>query len=333
MTDTPATVDVPSIGTQTGTAVNSAQAAPPVIRSAWVNRSPEDSFRIFTDEIGAWWPLPTHGVLGDRSAGVAFRDGNLVEIAIDGNESLWGEVTAWDPPRRVTVAWHPGRDVDSAGTVEVSFEPDAGGTLVVIEHRGWERFGQDGVARRRSYVGPNAWGYVLDHFADGAEPVPGAADVSALAAAYENFFAEADRGGFGPPTDGGWDAAQVIAHMALNDAAMVRVCQDLVHGNETRFENEVCQDRAVLAAYIEAAGSMEALIGRARTFAQLVMAALTRLSPDQQGTEVPCRLLHDGEVMLERAMPWAAVAVQTQTELHVPAHIEQLQNLRTGSSA
>lgn len=39
-------------------------------------------------------------------------------------------------------------------------------TRVVIEHRGWEAFGDAGFASRRSYVGPRAWGSVIDHFAD-----------------------------------------------------------------------------------------------------------------------------------------------------------------------
>ena len=29
-------------------------------------------------------------------------------------------------------------------------------------------------------------------------------------------------------------------------------------------------------------------------------------------TEVPCRLTHDGEVMVDRPLPWATIAVETQ---------------------
>lgn len=303
---------------------------PPVIRAAWVNRSAEDAFRIFTQEIGAWWPLPTHGIFGDRSGGVIFRDGKLIEFAVDGTEAVWGEVAVWDPPTRLVIAWHPGRDIAEASEVEVSFEAgtDATGTRVVVEHRGWDVFGEDAAARRLGYVGPNAWGYVLDHFADGAEVSPDAVDIAALTEAYEEFFAEAERGDFGEPADGGWNAEQVVAHVALNDAAMLATCQAIVHGNPTSFANEVCQDPAVLRGHVEHAGTMANLIAQGRATATAVLSAVQRLSPEQQRVEVPCRLLHDGAVVAERDIAWVSLAVDTQAAMHLPAHVEQLRNLR-----
>lgn len=301
---------------------------PPVIRAAWIDRTADDAFRVFTDEIGAWWPLPTHGLFGDRSGCVVFRDGKLVEQAVDGAEVVWGEVSTWDPPTRLVIAWYPGRDATEASEVEVLFEPHNDGTRVVIEHRGWQAFGEDAVNRRRDYVGPNAWGYVLDHYADSAEPHPDSVDVRDLSAAYDEFFAEAERGGFGSSPDGEWNAEQVIAHVALNDAAMLCVCQAMVHGGETRFENEVCQDPDVLANYIEEAGTMAVLIERGRSLSACVLASLQRLSSDQLQHEVHCCLSHDGQPLVDRPMPWAAVAVETQAAMHLPAHIDQLRNLR-----
>jgi uncharacterized protein YndB with AHSA1/START domain len=301
---------------------------PPVIRAAWVHRSPEDAFAVFSDEIGAWWPLPSHGLFGERSAAVVFRDQKLVEQSADGSEAVWAEVLEWEPPSRLVMTWHPGQDASDASQVEVVFEPEGDGTRVTIEHRGWEVFGDDGSNRRLGYVGPNAWGYVLDHFGDGAEVWSGAADVSGLVSAYDEFFATAESGGFGAAPEGEWNAEQVLAHVALNDAAMLCVNQAIVHRTSTRFENEVCQDPEVLGLWIESAGSMDELITRGRDMARLVTASLQRLAPDQLSTEVACRLLHDGQIMLERDMPWLAVAIETQAGMHIPAHIEQLRNLR-----
>ena len=70
----------------------------PVIRAAWVQRTPSDAFAIFTDEIGAWWPLPTHGLFGSDAGGLGFRDGLLIEHATDGRETTWGEIPAWNEP-------------------------------------------------------------------------------------------------------------------------------------------------------------------------------------------------------------------------------------------
>lgn len=302
---------------------------PPVVRAAWVNRSAEDAFEIFTTEIGAWWPLPTHGLFGDRSASVGFQDKRLVERSVDGSEVLWGSVLVWEPSRRLVLAWHPGGDSDQASEVEVLFASEGAGTRVVIEHRGWETFGEAAAARRLGYVGPNAWGYVLDHFADGAEVRLDAVDVTELAAAYQALFTEAEAGGFGDAPEGEWNAEQVVAHVALNDAAMLGVCQAIVHQKPARFENEICQDLDVLAAYIDANNGLAGLVDAGRDMSRLVLAALRRLSPDQLETLVHCCLQHYGETMMDRPMPWQAIAVQTQASMHLPAHIEQLRNLRS----
>lgn len=236
-------------------------AAAPVVRAAYVQRPQTETFAIFTDQIGAWWPLPTHGVFGEQAGGLEFRDGRLIELAVDGRESTWGEVRAWEPPSRMVISWHPGRDTGEQSEVEVRFEPDAAGTRVIIEHRGWETFGADARRRRRGYVGPSAWGYVLDHFADVAEPRDQAPDLGGLAAAYDAFFAEAERGGFGPPpADGEWDADQTLAHVALSDLATIAVSQAIIHEGPARFANVDWQTPDHLAAWIVRCGNTTGLI-------------------------------------------------------------------------
>ena len=309
----------------TGTA-----SRPPVLRAAHVSRPVDEAFAVFTERIGAWWPLPTHGVFGADAGGLAFEDGLLVERATDGRTSVWGEVLRCDPPHRVVLTWHPGRDADDASEVEVRFEPaPGGGTRVELEHRGWERFGADAVTRRRGYVGPGAWGHVLDHYADGAEPRPDAADVTALVAAYDAFFAEALRGGFGAPPPGEWDAPRVVAHVALSDLALTAVAQAIVQGRtDLEFANVVCQDPEVLTAFIDDTGDLEALVARGREIAATATAAVLRLGPDQLATPVHCRMLHDGEVALDATLPWGSLAVDTQASRHLTAHTGQLRDLR-----
>ena len=303
-------------------------AVAPVSRSATVACGIDDAFRIFTDEIGAWWPLPTHGMFGDQAGGVVFRNGQMIEHATDGREAVWAEVTRWEPPHGLALAWHPGRDADESSIVDVSFVADGDRTRVVIEHHGWESFGADAAAHRRGYVGPNAWGYVLDHFEDGVAPQVDAPDLSVLEATYEALFAAFEKGGFGPPPPGEWSAEEVLAHVALNDVAMVAVSQALVHGSPTRFENEVCQDPAVLERWIDRCADAEDMVGRARQCARQLMASLARLSVEQRAEAVHCRLLHDGHVVLDEPRPWGAVAIDVQAGMHLPAHIEQLDDLR-----
>lgn len=307
------------------------RSAPPVLRTASVPRPPAEVFEVFTRDIGAWWPVRTHGLYGDRSGGVRFAGHRLVETAIDGTETTWAEVLAWEPPDRLVLAWHPGRaEGGPASRVEVRFVPEDGGTRVELRHDGWEKFGDDALRRRRNLVGPNAWGYVLDHLADLTEPRPGSADLSGLRAAYEAFFDAAATGTFGPPPPGEWDADQVVAHVALNDLAMTAVAHALVHGAAPAFENHTCQDLTHLDALVARCGSREALVAFARGCSGHAMAAVGRLDADQLQQEVPCRLEHDGEVVMEADRPWGQIAIDLQAGMHLPAHLGQLDDLRAG---
>ncbi len=301
----------------------------PVLRAAQVRCSPEAAFAAFTERMGAWWPLTTHSVFGDRAGDVAFAGGRLVERSVDGAEAVWGSVLSWEPPHRFVVSWHPGAAPEDASEVEVRFLPDGDATRVEVEHRGWERFGDSAMMRRRGYVGPGAWGHVLDHYADVAEPREGVPGIDALREAYAAFFAEAERGGFGAAPDGEWGAREVLAHVALNDLAMTAVAHALVHRHTgLEFGNVVCQDPAVLAAEVARSTDLAAQVARGRHLADVATAAAARLDEDQRGEPVHCVLHHDGEVVLDDTWPWARLAVDTQASRHLPAHTGQLADLR-----
>lgn len=318
--------------------------ASPIVRTALVARPLGEAFAVFTDEIGAWWPLPTHSVFQAEAGGVHFVDGRLVERSIDGRDTVWAEVLEWDPPHRLVLAWHPGVEPGPSdqrppsGRVEVSFADEDGATRVQVRHDGWEAFGEEALRRRRDYIGPSAWGHVLDHFADGAEPrLDGAAPdlLAQLEEAYAAFFAEAERGlaaaGFAPPVDGGWTAEQVVAHIALNDLALTAVAHGLVHRGEPEYGNHACQVVDTLDQVVAEHGGddgLAGLIGFGRRCATQALAAARRLDEEQRDHPVPCRFEHDGEVVMEGPMPWAQVAIEIQATHHLPAHVEQLHNLR-----
>ena len=307
----------------------------PVLRSITVPVEPERAFAVFTEQIAAWWPTSTHGLYGDASGRVSFEGDRLIERSTGADATVWGEVLAWEPPGLLRFTWHPGREADDASQVEVRFLAVDGGTRVELEHHGWERFGEAALARRRRYVGPGTWGAILEHYADVAE-LPGLdpIDLSELSSSYADFFAEALAGGFGPPPPGEWDAAQVIAHVTLNDYAMTAVTQSIIHRAPIRFENVVCQDREVLAAHIaRCGGDLARLVAEGRRAAATVVTSLARLDADQRDTPIACRLQHDGQVVLEAELPWRQVADDVQRGRHLPAHVEQLRNLRPSGAA
>jgi uncharacterized protein YndB with AHSA1/START domain/uncharacterized protein YciI len=131
----------------------------PVRRQVLVAAPQARVFALFTGRIGTWWPVDSLSVFGDGA--VAFEGDRLVERAGD-RVAVWAEVTAWEPPDRVELSWHPGKDADAATRVRVMFESEGDGTLVTLEHDGWERLA-DPAAAAEEYG--HGWPQVLDLFA------------------------------------------------------------------------------------------------------------------------------------------------------------------------
>ena len=126
------------------------EALVPIRRRVVVTADPERAFRLFTDEIGAWWPLELRLHGNERAddgreeihSSVAFEGGELVETAASGARAVWGKVIDWSPGLSFRISWHPGLDAALATEVAVLFEAIDGTperTLVTLEHDGWER--------------------------------------------------------------------------------------------------------------------------------------------------------------------------------------------------
>lgn len=147
----------------------------PIDAHVTVNRAPEDAFRVFTRDMGTWWPADRYSMAHDRDEdgvkveSLVFEEregGRVYEVMSDGAEGTWGTVIAWEPPRRLVLAWKPNlRDAPST-EIEVLFTPEDGGTRVDLEHRGWERLGALAREAREGYgVG---WTTVLGRYAAAA---------------------------------------------------------------------------------------------------------------------------------------------------------------------
>jgi uncharacterized protein YndB with AHSA1/START domain len=144
----------------------------PIRRSVRVDRTQEDAFRLFTEDIGDWWPTELFSRSADGEFGngvklerVVFepkQGGRIYEVTSDGREPSWAEVLVYEPPNRIVLAWKP-NDSDRPPTeVEVRFEADAGGTRVDLEHRGWERLGDLAAKARKGYS--DGWRTPLERF-------------------------------------------------------------------------------------------------------------------------------------------------------------------------
>lgn len=128
----------------------------PVRKSVTVRQTVEAAFQLFTNDIADWWPMERYSVSEARTRDVVFEPlsgGRVYEVRDDGKTFDWGKVLVWDPPHRLVLSWHPGREADAAQEVEVRFEPAGNGTRVDLEHRNWTRLGADAGAVRERYSG------------------------------------------------------------------------------------------------------------------------------------------------------------------------------------
>lgn len=140
----------------------------PVVKTLDVKRPPEQAFRAFALEIGAWWPLATHtrarDAQGERSVDVTIEPrvgGRIFETLADGRELDWGEVLTWQPGALLELSWRLGHAEDQATHVAVHFAAlGRDGCRVTLTHSHWERLGDAAVARRDAY--DNGWVTVFE---------------------------------------------------------------------------------------------------------------------------------------------------------------------------
>ena len=130
-----------------------------------VECSAEHAFETWTERATAWWP-PEHTVSHEPGAQIVFErrsGGRIFERTPGGDEIPWGEIVAWDPPRRLRYLWHIATDPAHATDVEIVFRelPDST-TRVEIEHGGWDRLGELGRPWRQANIG--GWDGVLPSY-------------------------------------------------------------------------------------------------------------------------------------------------------------------------
>jgi hypothetical protein len=68
-----------------------------------VDCSPKHAFGVWATRTSLWWPH-SHSVSGDPGLTVTFEPrpgGRIFERTRGGVEHDWGEVLAWEPPRRL----------------------------------------------------------------------------------------------------------------------------------------------------------------------------------------------------------------------------------------
>jgi uncharacterized protein YndB with AHSA1/START domain len=142
--------------------------APETIRKeVRVEAPPATAYRVFTQDMSGWWPFASHSVYGSESTEAlleAAPGGRWFERTPDGRESVWGTVVEADPPVRLLMTFHPGRRPEDAEPmhVEIRFTRDGTGTLVTLEHHGWQNCSPEQLAEFEGYE--QGWEFVLGRY-------------------------------------------------------------------------------------------------------------------------------------------------------------------------
>jgi uncharacterized protein YndB with AHSA1/START domain len=148
------------------------------VRASVLVEAPIDhAFKVFTEDIGTWWPREHHIIEGEI-ASITFEPrvgGNVFDRTVDGRESRWSRVLAYEPPNRVVFSWDVSNQfelqTDPAKTSEIEVTFTAEGpdrTRVVLEHRNLDRHGDGWEPHRDAVASSDGWQMSLDAFAAAA---------------------------------------------------------------------------------------------------------------------------------------------------------------------
>ena len=142
-----------------------------------VQAPPAVAWRVFTEQMGSWWPLAVYKI-GKANAVDAIIEprvgGRWYERGEDGSTCDWGRVLSWEPPSRLVLSWDinaefqydPGLQTE----LELRFVAEKdGSTRVELEHRRLDRFGDRREEMRTIFDKTGDWGQLLASFAQVAE--------------------------------------------------------------------------------------------------------------------------------------------------------------------
>jgi uncharacterized protein YndB with AHSA1/START domain len=136
----------------------------PIVVEFDVEADVDHAFSMWTESCAIWWPR-SHSMSQTDGFDVVFEPfpgGRVYERGVDGAEHEWGEVIAWEPPRRLEYWWHIFLDRERATKVTVTFTPLDASTAVRLENSGFEVFGDDAPNRIERVGG--AWQRITQNY-------------------------------------------------------------------------------------------------------------------------------------------------------------------------
>jgi uncharacterized protein YndB with AHSA1/START domain len=144
-----------------------------VRKSVLVKASQAIAWRVFTTQMGTWWPLGEYKI-GKAPAVDAVIEphvgGRWYERGEDGSTCEWGSVLAWEPCSRLVLSW----DIDANWQYDPTLKTELelrfivtgdDTTRVELEHRHLDRYGDRRDEMRAIFESGGDWGRLLEGFA------------------------------------------------------------------------------------------------------------------------------------------------------------------------
>ena len=143
-----------------------------------------------------------------------------------------------------------------------------------------------------------------------------------LAAGYAPFVASLLAGGFSDPTDGGWPAEVVAAHVAMNNDLIAATAEQVAEGAEVSYDNAGTIDEVTLAAYATSVGGLAGLAGEIERSAARLAAARDALGA-KADTPVHVVIRDGGTIVQDGPIPIGAF-IDGNATFHLRLHHEQI---------
>ncbi|SDI76186.1 hypothetical protein SAMN05192558_112173 [Actinokineospora alba] len=123
---------------------------------------------------------------------------------------------------------------------------------------------------------------------------------------------------------GEWNADQILAHVAIVNAATIATLSAVASGTPTTYDNRVSQDTWTLSHVIEVAGGNEGLRERIHTQGEVLCAlAGPILSETEADTLVPARLVSKNAILVDQPLALRDI-ISGLADVELPGHTAQL---------
>ena len=157
-----------------------------------------------------------------------------------------------------------------------------------------------------------------------------------LQAAYAPFVASLLGADFAPPTDGGWTAELVAAHVIVNNDLIAQTAEKVATGEPATYDNLRSVDETELARYVAevaevAAGGMPGLAREVERSVARLERAREALG-ERADTPVQVHIEDGGEVVVDGPRPIGAF-LEANASSHLAQHLEQLKALEMVAEA